>query len=178
MKFRILPLIFVIFASACVSQQAQSAVTTTAENFEENVGLEKGFVAPSFTLTEVSGKQFSREDLKGKPVMIFFTTTWCVPCQIGAQNLAKYDLETGDDAFNVVIVFVDMRETDNQLKDWKNKFARGDWLITKDNGMASVYKVQYLDTKYVLDKESIIRWFNLQPLEYQKSKDVLGPLLV
>ncbi|MBI4018524.1 MAG: TlpA family protein disulfide reductase, partial [Candidatus Aenigmarchaeota archaeon] len=153
------------------------AIARTAENFEENIGLDSGFVTPPFTITDVSGKHFSRDDLKGKPVMIFFTTTWCVPCQIGAQNLAKYDLETGDNAFNVVIVFVDPSETDQQLKNWKSRFAREDWLIAKDNGMASLYKMQYLDTKYVLDAKSSIRWVDLQPLEYQSAKNVLTPLL-
>ena len=43
--------------------------------------------------------------------------------------------------------------------------------------MGQDYKVQYLDTKYVLDKDGIVRWFDLKPLEYSSAKAVLQPLL-
>jgi thiol-disulfide isomerase/thioredoxin len=113
----------------------------------------------------------------GKPLFIFFTTTWCTPCQIGAQNLAKYDQEKGDNAFNVLIVFVDEKETDGQFMDWKQKYGREDWFVAKGSQMAMDYKVQVLDTKYVLDKNGNVKWIDVYPLEYSKINSILSPLL-
>src|SRR5919108_4284260 len=75
--------------------------------------LKTGKGAPDFKLIDSEkGNILTKQTFKGKPLIIFFTTTWCTPCQIGAENLAKYDDEKGSGAFNVLIVFVDEQETD------------------------------------------------------------------
>ena len=143
-----------------------------------NIGLEVGNLAPNFQLTDSDGRIVTRESLQGKPVMIFFTTTWCVPCQIGAKELVKYDLETGGKAFNVVIIFVDPQETNDQIKQWKSNFGGSDWFTALDTaGVASNYQVRYLDTKYVLNENGIIVWKDFYPLKYETAKNVLGPLV-
>jgi len=168
-------LIVVLIASIGIFSNKQPTANVISSS--SNIGLDSGFTAPSFNLVDIDSKETSRDGLKGKPLMIFFTTTWCTPCQVGARNLAKYDLETGDKAFNVLIVFVDPQETDGQLRSWEQSFGRKDWFIAKDNGMSSDYEVQYLDTKYVLDKNSVIKWKNLQPLSYETAKQVMGSLI-
>jgi len=140
-------------------------------------GLKVEQSAPDFSLIDPQKGSISKATFQGKPLMIFFTTTWCTPCQIGAQNLARYDDETRGNAFNVLIVFVDPRETDSQFIDWKQKYGRDDWYISEGVEMAQNYEVRYLDTKYVFDKSGIIKWVDLKPLEYSKSKQVLEPLL-
>lgn len=99
------------------------------------------------------------------------------PCQIGAENLAKYDDETGGSAFNVLIVFVDDKETKKQFINWKKDHGRGDWYVAKGIDMAQTYNVQYLDTKYDFDRNGIIKWSDIKPLEYSSIKPILAPLL-
>lgn len=156
-----------------------SKLTTAPEGINNGVtGLNVGNLAPDFQLTDSNGRIFSRSSLAGKPVMIFFTATWCVPCQIGAKGLLRYDRETGDNAFNVVIVFVDLSETSEQIKQWKKDFGGSDWLTALDTeGMASNYQVRFLDTKYVLDKNGIIVWKDIYELKYDIAKNVLRPLI-
>jgi len=43
--------------------------------------------------------------------------------------------------------------------------------------MANNYHVQFLDTKYVFDKNGIIKWIEVKPLEYASIGPVLSPLL-
>lgn len=76
-----------------------------------------------------------------------------------------------------MIVFVDEKETEEQFIDWKSKYGRNDWYIAKGSGMAQAYNVQYLDTKYVFDKNGVIRWTDIKPLQYSNINPILGPLL-
>lgn len=158
------------------SSPKQSELTTAPESATTE-GLQIGNTAPDFSLADPQKGQIKKQTFAGKPLFIFFTATYCTPCQIGAQNLAKYYDKTGG-AFNVLIVFVDDRETDSQFIDWKNKFGKDDWYIAKGVEMANTYQVQYLDTKYVFDKDGIIRWVDIKPLEYSFIDPVMRSLLV
>jgi thiol-disulfide isomerase/thioredoxin len=149
----------------------------SAETSQPKEGLLVGAVAPNFQLTDPVKGSITKENFTEKPLFIFFTATWCTPCQIGAQNLARYDDEHGGNAFNVLIVFIDDRENDNQYIDWKKQFGRDDWYIAKGIDMANNYHVQFLDTKYVFDKDGIIKWTDVKPLEYTSIDPVLSPLL-
>jgi thiol-disulfide isomerase/thioredoxin len=170
----------IIMSVAALSFSLQTSTgpnLTTASGNAKAEGLEVGNSAPGFSLTDPEKGGIAKQTFAGKPVLIFFTTTWCTPCQIGAQNLARLDDETGGNAFNVLIVFVDTRETDEQYLKWKQNYGRDDWYVTESEQMPQEYKVRYLDTKYVFDSNSIIKWVDVNPLEYSKAKQVLEPLL-
>lgn len=168
--------IIVALASVSMSNTRDTQLTTAPDTVSPQ-GLKQGNVAPDFSLIDPDKGQISKQSFQGKPLFVFFTTTWCTPCQIGAQNLAKYDAEKGDDAFNVLIVFVDDKETDKQFVEWKQKFGRDDWYVAKGIEMAKTYDVQVLDTKFVFDKNGIVQWKDIVPLRYEAINPVMEPLL-
>lgn len=119
----------------------------------EETGLAVGNLFPDFRVTEASGHVLTRASLRGKPSIIWFTTTYCVPCQVGAKTVADLDDELGGKAFNVLVVFVDPGEPVSEPVRWRSLFANADWLVALDRGLTLTQKVQlrYLDTKYLLD---------------------------
>lgn len=171
MKVHLISILALVAIAGCVGQTQSGPVHQT--------GVEVGDRAADFSFVEVNGGQKAISGLRDKPLFIFFTTSYCVPCQIGARELARYDAETGDGAFDVLVVFVDPRETPDQLKAWGDRFGRPDWLLALDGdgSIAASYQVRYLDTKYVLDKDGAIRWKDTSPLTYEAARSVLAPLL-
>jgi len=170
----IIPLIIAI--AFITFNRSPSIPSTVAQDLSNVGGLPIGSRAPEFTLNEPIKGVIDNKRLSDKPLFIFFTTTWCTPCQVGARELARYYDETNK-AFNVLIVFVDPNESDDSIIAWKKNYGRDDWYIAKSYDMALKYNIKYLDSKYAIDRDGIIRYFDVRPLSYPTAKSVIEPLL-
>ncbi|HEX5042299.1 MAG TPA: TlpA disulfide reductase family protein [Candidatus Polarisedimenticolaceae bacterium] len=65
---------------------------------------------PSFSLASLDGKPVSHADLAGRPAVIEFWATWCVPCHTTLPFLGKLATEHPD--LRVVAVAVESEEKD------------------------------------------------------------------
>lgn len=123
--------------------------------------LTTGASFPDFAMTDVSGRSITKASLENKPSVIWFTTSYCVPCQVGATRVAQLEDGVGAGAFNVLVVFVDPKESASDLRRWRQQFGRPDWMVGLDNGLANRVQLRYLDTKYLLDKQGVIQDVNV-----------------
>lgn len=119
---------------------------------------------PDFRLTEAGGEMLTPDTLRGKPAIVWFTTSYCVPCQVGARPVAELDEELGGESFNVLVVFVDPSEPDSALTGWRDEFATDDWLVAldADNALAKAVGLQFLDSKFLLDGGGVITDIDLE----------------
>jgi len=125
----------------------------------EVTAVEEGKAFPTFSLTEADGRTLTNDSLKGKPSIVWFTTSYCVPCQQGAALVSQLDDELGGDAFDVLVVFVDPNEPVSALTSWREQFASDDWMVALDDGNELSEKVglRFLDSKFLLDESGTIR---------------------
>lgn len=75
----------------------------------ENIGREfEGHPLPAVNLVATDGKAVSVESFRGKPVLLDFWATWCVPCVESLPNLEKLYNETADKG--LVVLSIDSDE--------------------------------------------------------------------
>lgn len=126
--------------------------------------------APDFSITDVNGKTVSLASLKGKTVVMDFWATWCVPCVgsfPGMQRAVNYYKKDT----NVVFMFIHTSErTETATEDakslLKNRHYTFDlFMDLKDpaadkNPLLTAFEVNVLPTKFVIDKNGIIKFRN------------------
>lgn len=157
----ILPVIIIGFLLSRGNQKGASpAIKQTEKPAIDTVDVTVGKAFPTFSVIDIDRVSLSNESLRGKPTIIWFTATWCTPCQIGAKKVAQLQRELGDNKLNVLVFFVDPKESADDLRNWRGRFANPDWKLAFNNGLAEKIGIKFLDSKYLLDKEGVIKDFN------------------
>lgn len=77
-----------------INQQLKKTEAIAQVGYEEDLtkeeGLQKGAMAPDFTLETLTGEKVTLSDLKGKKVILNFWATWCPPCRAEMPHLQTY----------------------------------------------------------------------------------------
>jgi len=112
-------------------------------------------VAPDFTLKDLSGKTMSLKDLRGKVVLLDFTTTWCPYCKKDIPNLKKLFISMRDKNFELVSIFIN--ESPKKVSAFAEKYSLPyTILLDEDAGVARAYGIRGVPTKVVVDKKGVI----------------------
>lgn len=72
--------------------------------------------APGFTLPRLAGGQLRLQELRGRPVVLNFWASWCVPCRAEAPNLERA-WQTYR-ARDVVLVGVDVQDAEDDAREF------------------------------------------------------------
>jgi thiol-disulfide isomerase/thioredoxin len=83
---------------------------------------------PDLKFSDAEGREQSLADWRGRTVLVNLWATWCVPCKEEMPALDALQAKLGSDAFQVVAINIDTRNTDRPRQ----------WL--KDNG---IHTLQY-----------------------------------
>lgn len=79
-----------------------------------------GAVAKIFSANDIHGNKLSLADFKGKPVLIDFWASWCIPCRHSNPHLKELYAKYHDKGFDIIGVSDD----DGHADDWKKRLQK------------------------------------------------------
>lgn len=136
----------------------QPAVVDSSLPVEPRVGAR----APQFTMTTLDGQSVSIDSLVGRPVVIAYWATWCIPCKQELPILQKLAQEYA--SAGLVVLAVNAIDQDN-LDDVKAMSAEKGLsmpvLLDEGAAFAESYQALFFPTTYYVDPSGVIRFIKL-----------------
>lgn len=121
-----------------------------------------GFRAPDFTLQTLDGVAIRLSDLAGRPVLINYWATWCVPCQKELPLLQTlYQEYQGK---GLVIITINAIEQDSVEKVQAMVAEKGmtyPVLLDKGDQFAKAYQAIFFPTTFFVDASGVIQHITL-----------------
>lgn len=128
-----------------------------------------GALAKSFTTTDIHGVPLSLANYKGKPVLLDFWASWCIPCRHSNPHLKELYAKYHDKGFDIIGVSDD----DVDEAAWKKAVANDGIDIWRhvlrgrninningseddENDISDKYGIHSLPTKILVDKNGVI----------------------
>lgn len=109
----------------------------------------------NFKLSRLKGADLQLADLKGKPVVLNFWATWCIPCQDEMPLLEKYAQKYSG---SMVVVGVDSQEISGVVSDYINKLGITFPIALDSNGdLTRSYLINGFPTTLFVDKNGVLR---------------------
>jgi peroxiredoxin len=170
----------VIYGGYDYFSRSSSDTGQVAESGQVNlkIGIEKGQLAPDFTLTDLQGNPVRLSDFIGKKVFVNFWASWCPPCRIEMPHMQKFyeDYQSKD----VVILGVNLTPTEEN-PDAVPAFVEEQRLtfpIVLDSGgdVMLTYQVIAYPTTYLIDANGVIREKYRGAINYDIMKDAVAKI--
>lgn len=124
------------------------------------VSTEVGRAAPDFLLSTADGGQLRLSDLQGKPVLVNFWASWCVPCRQEMPDIVKaYDANA---SAGFVVVGVDLQENVEQIRTFAQEFGmKFPIVIDRRGSVAAAWRIggpiKGIPASYFLDERGIVQ---------------------
>ena len=117
--------------------------------------IQKAIPAPDFSLQDLQGKTFKLRSQLGKPVVIFFGTTWCPACR--AEIPAYKAIYEKYARRGLKVIYIDINEPVKKVA----RFAKSHSLpylvlLDRDGSVASDYNIVGVPILILIDKEGNI----------------------
>jgi len=142
-----------------------SLITTgCSEDLSAVRGPEIGNLAPDFQLNNLDGQHVSLSDLRGKPVLVNFWTSWCPPCRSEMPFIQDTftDKKWADEGLGVVAI--DIGESPSTVSEFAKEYGLTfHMLLDVARDVSLEYYVRAIPTTFFIDRGGIIREIRIGP---------------
>lgn len=112
--------------------------------------------APTFTLKDLSGREVSLSDFRGKVVLLDFWATWCPPCLLSIPHLNALHRAYGERGFEILGINLDQGDPDN-LSAFVEKMKITYPILIGTSEVTKQYGVNPIPTGFLVDREGHLR---------------------
>lgn len=140
-----------VFAAMLAATLLVLALLAWAVRTKSAPPLESG-VAPEFALTTFDGQEITLSELRGKPVVINFWASWCIPCRTEAPLLERMWKEYRERG--VIVLGIDYVDTEDAAKRFIQEYG-----MTYPNGpdlgtrISQTYRITGVPETYFITRE-------------------------
>lgn len=135
--------------------------TKVDESYE--IGVLLGNMAKDFIEKESKGNNFSLDSLKGKVILLNFSTMWCGPCRIETPELINIYNKYKNEGFEIVQCIYQNENSDpadqDDINRWVQEFKMN-FIVINDPDRSTVdeYQFNYVPFNLIISKDFIIRY--------------------
>jgi peroxiredoxin len=107
-----------------------------------------------FTLKDLSGKDVSLKDFRGKVVLLEFWATWCPPCRASVPELIKLDERFKGRDFALIAVSLD--DNTEAVKEFVKEKGIPYTVLMDDRKASEEYGVFSIPTSFIIDRNGVV----------------------
>jgi cytochrome c biogenesis protein CcmG/thiol:disulfide interchange protein DsbE len=135
-----------------------------------------GRTAPEFDLARLDGGRLTASELKGKPYVVNFWASWCVPCRQEHANLAAFYRQWKPRG--VEILGVIFNDTEANARSFQQELG-GDWpLLSDPKGRTAIdFGVRGPPETFVVDARGSVAYKFTGPVGRGALEQVMGDLM-
>jgi peroxiredoxin len=126
------------------------------------VGPKVGLRAPDFTLQALDGKTYQLSALVGRPVLINYWATWCIPCKGELPILEKLYHEYRQKGMVIISVNAIDQDSVDKVQGIVDQFGMTfPVLLDQGSQFANLYQAIFFPTTVLVDASGVIREIKL-----------------
>ncbi len=143
--------LFLLLFQACSTGGDNPPLT-----FVPQEAAKAGYLAPNFSLTKLDGGQIKLEELKGKPVLLNFWATWCVPCRTEMPEIEAALRSHRQE--NLVVLGINAQEAPQAIQKFLDEGSyHWPMLLDPEGSVKTLFKVNSFPTSIFIDRQGYIR---------------------
>lgn len=162
------------------SRQTAAARLTVGEQLVIPVAARSPALPFRVQTVEFSGGGwFDLEAARGDVVVMFFMAAWCPTCLPEAKALARIQQRYGDRGVSVLVLDVDLRETEFELQGFSDQVGPNEltWAFDAESRIIRAYEVTGLDATVIIDREGYIAYVDAYPTPLEVLESLIAAVL-
>jgi peroxiredoxin len=117
-----------------------------------------GNLAPDFTLTTLDGETVTLAELRGRPVLLNYWVTWCIPCRDEMPVIQALQEEYKNEGLVVLSINGTRQDALKDVENLISEFALSfPVLLDESEHVYNGYRILFMPTSFFIDKRGVIQ---------------------